>query len=103
MCAVSLEIGSVIRLLSSSRTNLPVELGDNGVVWGANSSGSYHVLWDNGCQFDLDPKTDRWEVVSDESLEGEAEHEQGKGDAWIETRPSGFKGFVKTIIFKRGN
>ena len=59
MFAVSLEIGSVIRLLSSSRTNLPVELGDTGVVWRAKSYGRYHVFWDNGCQSDLDPKTDR--------------------------------------------
>ena len=46
---------------------MPIKPGDTGTVWWLTQIGIVRVLWDVGCRFDLDPETDRWEVLADEN------------------------------------
>ena len=62
MCAVNSQVGRRVKLVSSSRPNIPVKPEDTGVIWRVTQIGTVRVLWDNGCRLDLDPKTDQWEV-----------------------------------------
>ena len=63
MCAVNSQVGSRVKLVSSSRSNIPIKPGDTGTVWRVTQIGTVRVLWDIGYRLDLDPKTDRWEVL----------------------------------------
>jgi hypothetical protein len=38
--------------------------GDTGTIWRVTPIGTVRVVWDNGSKFDLNPKTDQWEVIA---------------------------------------
>lgn len=59
--------GNRIRLVSISRPDAPVSPGDMGTIWRITPIGTLRVVWDNGSRFDLNPKTDQWEVLPDGS------------------------------------
>jgi hypothetical protein len=59
------QIGKRVKLISSTRENLAVRPGDVGVVWRITRIGTWRVLWDNGNRCDLNPKTERWEILDD--------------------------------------
>jgi hypothetical protein len=61
------ENGKRIRLISTSKPDTPLKPGDTGTVWRITQIGTRRVVWDNGNRFDLDPKTDKWEVLTNES------------------------------------
>ena len=43
-----------------------VESADTGIIWRVDSTGTLCVKWDNGISFDLDLKTDQWDVLLDD-------------------------------------
>ena len=61
------ENGKRVRLISTSKLGTPLKPGDTGTVWRVTPIGTRRVVWDNGSKSDLDPKTDQWEVLTDES------------------------------------
>jgi hypothetical protein len=58
------ENGKRIRLIRVSKPNSPVAPGDTGTIWRVTPIGTVRVVWDNGSKFDLNPKTDQWEVIA---------------------------------------
>ena len=64
---MSSENGKRIKLINTSKKDSPLKPGDTGTVWRITPIGTRRVIWDNGSKFDLDPKTDQWEVITNES------------------------------------
>jgi len=58
-------VGSRLRLITSSRLDIPIKPGDTGVIWRVTQFGTVRVKWDSGINIDLDPETDHWEVLTD--------------------------------------
>jgi hypothetical protein len=63
---MSPENGKRIKVVHVSKPGAPVSPGDRGTIWRTTPIGTVRVAWDKGCSFDLDPRKDRWEVLSDE-------------------------------------
>lgn len=61
---MTIEVGDRIKLLRSSRENIQVSNGETGIVWRVTPIGIVRVKWDNGDSYDLDPRRDEWEVIS---------------------------------------
>ena len=65
------EVGKRVRLVNSSRLNVPAKPGEAGLIWRVSQFGTRRGLWDNGGQSDLNAETDDLEVLDDEDS-GEA-------------------------------
>jgi len=76
MSAANSAVGKRVRLINSRKTSIPVKPGDTGVIWRVTQIGTVRVTWDNGLRFDLDPKTDQWEVLINGAHTGDSEHEE---------------------------
>jgi hypothetical protein len=62
------DIGKRVRLLSSSKRYIPMSPGDIGIMWHRTESGTWRILLNNGNYYDLDPDTDRWEVLHSDAI-----------------------------------
>ena len=62
--SLAIEVGDRVKFLKTAKENAPVHSGDVGKVWRVTPIGTLRVIWDNGSKFDLDPKSDQWEVMS---------------------------------------
>ena len=78
MCATNSAVGKRVRLINSGKTSIPVKPGNTGTIWRVTPIGTVRVIWDNGIQFDLDPKTDRWEVLVNGAHTDNSEHKAEK-------------------------
>ena len=61
---MAVDVGDRVKLVETEREDAPVSPGDTGEVWRITPIGTVRVKWDNGSRFDLNPKTDQWEVIS---------------------------------------
>jgi len=68
---MTIEIGDRVKFIRSSRENIQVSDGETGIVWRVTLIGTIRVKWDNGARFDLDPRKDEWEVISNGHKESE--------------------------------
>jgi hypothetical protein len=64
---MSAEVDKRIKLVSTSRSGSPLSPRDIGTVWRVTPVGTLRVVWDKGCRFDLNPGTDQWEILPEES------------------------------------
>jgi hypothetical protein len=58
------ETGNRVKLIKTLRDSIPVSIGELGMVWRVTPIGTVRVKWDKGARFDLDPRRDEWEVIS---------------------------------------
>lgn len=61
---MTIDVGDRVKLAQTENEYAPVGPGDTGEVWRVTPIGIIRVKWDNGSKFDLDPESDKWEVIS---------------------------------------
>jgi hypothetical protein len=56
--------GRRIKAVHIAKSGAPVNPGETGTVWRVTQLGGLRVVWDSGARFDLDPKVDKWEELT---------------------------------------